>query len=127
MLFGIGVVLGTIDVVAPAVAVGAHERGAAFVTNVPGFAAAAVAIGLFIAPLVVTGYLAAERLAPAHTVTEASVWTNTALNLGAAIANAGTGALITGLDTTAAMLTAGMLVTATALCTHRAQLLAGDA
>jgi MFS family permease len=168
VLFGVGVVLGTIEVVAPAVAVGAHNRaasgwllaalsvgsalgglvyghvswrsalgprmllaaaamgaltcGTAFATTVPVFAVGAVAIGLFLAPSIVTGYLAAEHLVPSHAATEASVWTNTALNLGAAIANAGAGALITGLDTTFAMLIAAAVVTAASICTPRARL-----
>ncbi len=152
VLFGVGVVLGTIEVVAPSVAVGDHHRGAsgwllaalslgsalgglayghvswrsalgsrmlsaaaamgvltlatAFLTTVPGFALGAVAIGLLLAPSIVTGYLAAELLVPSHAATEASVWTNTALNLGAAIANASAGAMVTGLNTTFAMLLA---------------------
>ena len=168
VLFGVGVVLGAVEVVAPAVAVGDHHRGAsgwllaalsvgsvigglvyghvswrsaiglrmtvaaaamgaltcgtAFLTTVGGFAIGAVAIGLFLAPSIITGYLASEHLVPSHSVTEASVWTNTALNLGAAIANAGAGALITGLDTTAAMLLAGIVVIAAAICTPMARL-----
>jgi hypothetical protein len=168
VLFGVGVVLGAIEVVAPAVAVGDHHRGTsgwllaalsvgsvigglvyghvswrsaiglrmtvaaaamgaltcgtAFLTTVPGFAIGAVAIGLFLAPSIVTGYLASEHLVPSHAATEASVWTNTALNLGAAIANAGAGALITGLDTTAAMLLAGIVVIAASFCTPMTRL-----
>ena len=165
VLFGVGVVLGTIEVAAPAIAVGAHHQaasgwllaalsvgsalgglvyghvswrsalsprmlfaaaamgvltcGTAFATTVPGFAIGAVGIGLFLAPSIVTGYLAAEHLVPSQAATEASVWTNTALNLGAAIANAGAGALITGLGTTSAMLLAGAVAIAASLCTPR--------
>lgn len=168
VLFGVGVVLGTIEVVAPAVAISHHHRGAsglllaalsvgsavggltyghvswrsalgsrmqvcgaamgaltlatAFLTTVLGFALGAVAIGLFLAPSLVTGYLAAEHLVPAHAATEASVWTNTALNLGAAIANAGAGALVTNLDPTYAMLVAAAVVTIASTCTPRAHL-----
>lgn len=168
VLFGVGVVLGTIEVVAPAVAVGAHNRaasgwllaalsvgsalgglvyghvswrsalgprmllaaaamgaltcGTACATTVPVFAVGAAAIGLFLAPSIVTGYLAAEDLVQSHAATEASVWTNTALNLGAALANAGAGALITNLGTTFAMLLAAVVVTAASICTPRARL-----
>ena len=168
VLFGVGAVLGTIEIVAPAVAVGDQHRaasgwllaalsvgsalgglvyghvswrsalgprmllaaaamgaltcGTAFVTTVPGFAIGAVAIGLFLAPSIVTGYLAAEQLVPSHAATEASVWTNTALNLGVAVANASAGAVIAGLDTTSAMLLAGGVVTAASICTPRARL-----
>ncbi len=168
VLFGVGGVLGTIEVVAPAVAVGDHHRGAsgwllaalsvgsvvgglvyghvswrrplglrmivaaatmgaltcgtAFVHSAPAFAIGAIAIGVFLAPSIVTGYLASEHLVPLHAATEASVWTNTSLNLGAAIANAGAGALITGLNTTSAMLLAGIVVIAASVCTPLAHL-----
>lgn len=168
VLFGVGVVLGTIEVVAPAVAVADHHRGAsgwllaamslgsalggvayghtswrsalssrmlfaaaamgaltcaaAFLTTMLGFALGVIAIGLLLAPSIVTGYLAAEFLVPSHAATEASVWTNTALNLGAAIANAGAGAVVTNLDTTSAMLSAAVVVTAASTCTPRAHL-----
>lgn len=168
VLFGVGVVLGAIEVVAPAVAVGDHHRGAsglllaalsvgsvigglvyghvswrsaiglrmtvaaaamgaltcgtAFLTTVTGFAIGAVAIGLFLAPSIITGYLASEHLVPSHSATEASVWTNTALNLGAAMANAGAGALITGLNTTATMLLTGIVVITASICTPMARL-----
>jgi MFS family permease len=124
VLFGVGAVLGTIEVVAPAVAVGDHHSaasgwllaarsagsavggvvyghvswrsglgsrmglaaaamgtltfGTAFATTVPVFALGAVAIGLFLAPSIISGYLAAEHLVPSHAATEASDWTNTA-------------------------------------------------
>lgn len=96
--------------------------GGTLPTTAPGFAIGAVAIGLFLAPSIVTGYLAAEHLVPLHAATEASVWTNTALNLGAAIANAGAGALISGLGTTAAMLLAGIIAIAASICTPVAHL-----
>jgi predicted MFS family arabinose efflux permease len=172
VLFGVGGVLGTVEVVAPAVAVGADHRTAsgwllaalsvgsalgglvyghvswrsalgtrmlfaaaamgaltgatAFATTVPVFAVGAVAIGLFLAPSVITGYLAAEHLVPPHAATEASVWTNTALNLGAAVANAGAGALVTDAGTTFAMLPAAAVVTAASLCTPRTRLRRAD-
>jgi Major Facilitator Superfamily len=169
VLFGVGFVVGTIEVVAPAVAVGDHHRGAsgwllaamslgsalggvayghaswrsalssrmllaaaamgaltcatAFLTTVLGFALGAIAIGLLLAPSIVTGYLAAEVLVPSHAAIEAFVWTNTALNLGAAIANAGAGALVTNLGTTSAMVLAAAVVTAASACTPRATLI----
>ena len=168
VLFGVGVVLGAVEVIAPAVAVEDHHRGAsgwllaalsvgsviggllyghvswrsalglrmtvaaaamgalacgtAFLTTVPAFAIGALVIGLFLAPSIVTGYLAADHLIPPHGATEATVWTNTALNLGAAVANAGAGALVTGVNTTAAMLVAGTVVIAAAICTPLAHL-----
>jgi predicted MFS family arabinose efflux permease len=169
VLFGVGVVLGTIEVVAPAVAVADHHRGAsgwllaalslgsalgglayghaawrsalssrmlfaaatmgaltcatAFLTTVLGFALGAVAIGLLLAPSIVTGYLAAEVLVPPHAALEASIWTNTALNLGAAISNASAGALVTNVGTTSAMVLAAAVVTAASACTPRAHLI----
>jgi MFS family permease len=155
VLVGVGIVLGTIEIAAPAVATASHHSAAAgwllaalsggsaigglvyghvawrgdlgsrmlalaaamgaltccvgLVGNVAVFAVGLVLIGLFIAPSIITGYLAAERLVPHHALTEASVWTNTALNLGAAIANATAGALIAGAGVTWAMLLAGVL------------------
>ncbi len=168
VLVGVGVVLGTIEIAAPAVATANHHNAASgwllaalsagsaiggliyghvswqgslgrrmlvlaaamgaltcgmgFVGNVPVFAAGVAVIGLFLAPSIITGYLAAERLVPHHALTEASVWTNTALNLGAAIANATAGALIAGAGVAAAMLLAGIVAIAAAAYTPQAAL-----
>lgn len=51
-------------------------------------------VGLFLAPSMVTGYLAADELTSPLVRTEASAWINTAVNTGAAIATALGGALI---------------------------------
>jgi predicted MFS family arabinose efflux permease len=168
VLLGVGGVLGTIEIAAPALAAAHHDKGAAgwllavlsvgsaiggliyghvkwrgtlgarmlalaaamgaltcgvgFVGGVPGFAVGLLAIGLFLAPSIVTGYLAAEHLVTQQALTEASVWTNTALNLGASLANAGAGAVIAGPGVTWAMLTAGIIAVAAATCTPRARL-----
>ncbi|MCW2548682.1 MAG: transporter [Mycobacterium sp.] len=168
VLLGVGGVLGTIEIAAPALAAAHHDKGASgwllaalsagsaiggliyghvkwrgalgprmlvlaaamgaltcgvgFVGAVPGFAVGLAAIGLFLAPSIVTGYLAAEHLVPQQALTEASVWTNTALNLGASLANVAAGAVIAGPGVTSAMLAAGILAIAAATCTPRARL-----
>ena len=131
-LLGVGVVLGTVEVVAPAVAdrqgsvglagilLAAFAAGSAvggllygqrtwrsslvkrllisvtvmtalcaLLTTIEfvvvlGFALAAV--GFFLAPSLVTGYLLADDLTAAEVRTEASSWINTAVNAGAAVA-----------------------------------------
>lgn len=168
VLFGVGTVVGTIEVVAPAVAVGDHHSAAsgwllgalsvgsavggvvyghvswrsglgsrmalaaaamgaltvvtAFATSVPVFTVGAAAVGLFLAPSIISGYLAAEHLVPSHAATEASVWTNTALNIGAALANVSAGLLTTRMNTTAAMLLAAIVLIAASGCTPRTRL-----
>ncbi len=64
------------------------------------------ALGLFLAPALVTGYLLADELSPASARTEASSWINTASNAGAAIGAASAGVLVDHVNTTAAF-TAG--------------------
>ncbi|MFC5501545.1 MFS transporter [Lysinimonas soli] len=171
VLLGVGGVLGTIEITAPAVAVAAHDAaisgwllaalsagsaaggliyghiswrgtlgsrmrvlaiaigvlacGIGLVNSVPGFAIGVAATGLFLAPSIITGYLAAEHLVPQHTLTEASVWTNTALNLGASIANAIAGAIVAGPGVAWAMLAAGLFAILTATATPRARLHTG--
>lgn len=51
-------------------------------------------VGLFVAPSMITGYLAADEIAPIEERTEASALINTAVNAGAAIAFALGGALL---------------------------------
>jgi len=60
------------------------------------------ALGLFLAPALVTGYLLADELSPASARTEASSWINTASNAGAAIGAALAGVLVDHVNTTAA-------------------------
>ena len=60
------------------------------------------ALGLFLAPALVTGYLLADELSPAGARTEASSWINTASNAGAAIGAAMAGVLVDHVSTTAA-------------------------
>lgn len=57
-------------------------------------------IGLFVAPSMITGYLAADDIAAVEERTEASALINTAVNAGAAIALALGGAFLTQLSTT---------------------------
>lgn len=64
------------------------------VTAIPVFAVLLVAIGAFLAPSLITGYLMADALVPEGSRTEASTWINTAVNLGAALASAGAGVVI---------------------------------
>jgi len=168
VLVGVGVVLGTIEIAAPAIAAASHHNAASgwllaalsagsaigglvygqvswpgslgrrmlmlaaamgaltcavgFVANVAVFAVGVGMIGLFLAPSIITGYLAAERLVPHHALTEASVWTNTALNLGAAVANATAGVVIARVGVPLAMLLAGVLALAAAACAPQAAL-----
>lgn len=172
VLLGVGCLLGTIEIAAPALAAARHDTAAsgwllaalsvgsaiggliyghvswratlgarmlalasamgaltgcvAFLTNVPAFGIGVALIGIFLAPSIVTGYLAAERLVAQHAQTQASVWTNTALNLGAAGANAAAGALVAGPGITTAMLIAGVLALIAATCAPRARLRATE-
>ncbi len=109
-----------------AIAIGALTCGIGLVNSVPGFAIGVAATGLFLAPSIITGYLAAEHLVPQHALTEASVWTNTSLNLGAAVANAIAGAIVAGPGVAWAMLAAGVFAILTATATPWARLRHGD-
>lgn len=100
-----------------AVAMAALTCGVGFVGNVFVFAVGLALIGLFLAPVIITGYLAAEHLVAHRALTEASVWTNTALNLGAAVANAGAGSMIATAGVTSTMLLAGILASVAAAYT----------
>lgn len=113
--------LGT-RMLALAAVMGALGVGVAFLNSVPAFGVGVALIGIFLAPSIVTGYLAAERLVAHGAQTQASVWTNTALNLGAAAANAAAGALVAGPGITTAMLVAGIIAMAAASCAPRARL-----
>jgi len=68
-------------------------------------AIALIAIGLFLAPAMVTGYLLADEFTDASERTEASVWVNTAVNSGAAISVAGLGWVLDHADVASAVLT----------------------
>jgi len=84
----------------------------------PAVAIALVAVGLFLAPAMITGYLLADDLTTAAERTEASAWVNTAVNAGAAISVAGIGFLIDQADVHTAVLvttaTAGLCIIAAA-------------
>lgn len=143
-LLAVGVVLGTVEVVAPAVAIGLGSVGlagillAAFAggSAVGGllyghrtwgnslltrlFIAGAImsvlcallaiipttivlglglaAVGFFLAPSLITGYLLADDLTSPEVRTEASSWINTAVNAGAAAAATGVGFAVDAFD-----------------------------
>ncbi|WP_152436810.1 MFS transporter [Nocardiopsis xinjiangensis] len=69
-------------------------------------------VGLFVAPSMITGYLAADEIAPIEERTEASALINTAVNAGAALAFAMGGALLDSVTITVS--TALMAATAAA-------------
>jgi MFS family permease len=165
VLFGVGIVLGTFEITAPAVAVAQHAEvvsgwllaalsagsaaggivyghrrwrarlgtrlftcaigigvvtiASAFTTGLGlvAFAGGATLAGLFLAPTLITGYLAADDLSPEHASTEASAWVNTALNLGASVATATVGALVSGPGPALALLGAGLLAMVAAVAT----------
>jgi len=81
------------------------------------FGVTAVVVGLFLAPALITGYLAADGMAPAHVRTEASAWTNTALNLGASIATAVAGVVIAGPGPAVALIGAAVVALVAAAAT----------
>ncbi|GAB3389530.1 MFS transporter [Humibacter soli] len=81
------------------------------------FGVTAVVVGLFLAPALITGYLAADDMAPAHARTEASAWTNTALNLGASIATAVAGLIIAGPGPAVALIGAAVVALVAAAVT----------
>lgn len=60
------------------------------------------AVGFFLAPSLVTGYLLADDLTSPQVRTEASSWINTAINTGAAMAAAAAGIAVDAASTTAA-------------------------
>ena len=143
-LLGVGVLLGTVEVVAPAVAdthgsvglagillasfaagsaVGGLLYGrrawrsslvnrliilgtvmtvlCALLTTIGSFAVLGfglAAVGFFLAPSLVTGYLLADDLTAAEVRTEASSWINTAVNAGAAVAAAIVGFAVDAVD-----------------------------
>lgn len=87
--------------------------GLLLISDSPAVAIALVAVGLFLAPAMITGYLLADDLTTAAERTEASAWVNTAVNAGAALSVAGIGLLID----QAGVQTAVLVTTATAgLC-----------
>jgi MFS family permease len=89
----------------------------AFAGSVAGSVLILVAIGFFLAPSLITGYLVADTITTSAARTEASSWINTSVNLGASLSAAAVGlivdehspktALIVG-GTTALVLTATM-------------------
>jgi len=73
-------------------------------------------LGLFLAPTVITAYLLADALTAEHVRTEATTWTNTAVNFGVAVGAAVAGLLVDHAGTTTAFAVgaavAGVLVLA---------------
>ncbi|MCP2342853.1 MFS transporter [Actinomadura rupiterrae] len=61
--------------------------------NVPVLIAVVSVFGLFIAPVLTTGYLVAEAAAPPQRRTGVASWVNTAFNAGSSLGSAGVGAL----------------------------------
>lgn len=155
VLWGVGMVLGTVEVAVPALSLAHRDEAAAgwllaglsvgsavggllyghvpwkaslrtrlaalgagmgvltcavaFVANLWLFGVGLLTIGMCLSPCIVTGYLAAERLVPVRAFTEASAWTNTSLNFGAAIANAAAGTIVAATGAGSAMLASGIL------------------
>lgn len=64
------------------------------VTSVTATAIILTIVGLFLAPSLITGYLAADSITSPAARTEASSWINTSVNLGAVISASATGILI---------------------------------
>lgn len=139
-LFGIGIVLGTVELAAPAVAsqqgsidlagilLAAFAAGSAlggllygrrawkialvsrliisgalmtllstllvFAPTVTVLGIGLAAVGFFLAPSLVTGYLLADDITAPEVRTEASTWINAAVNAGAAAASAGVGVIV---------------------------------
>lgn len=75
-----------------------------------------IGVGLFLAPTVITAYLLADALTAEHVRTEATTWTNTAVNFGVAVGAALAGLLVDHAGTTTAFAigaaVAGVLVLA---------------
>lgn len=107
-----------------AVGIGAVTVARAFTAGVGlvAFGVAATVAGFFLAPTLITGYLAVDEMAPECARTEASAWVNTALNLGASVATAVAGALISGPGSAFALAGAGILVLIAATVTPFARL-----
>ncbi len=85
--------------------------------------AAFVAMGVFVSPSLIAGYLAADDVAPVHERTEASALVNTAVNAGAALALAFGGAVADGIAIGAAagyLSGAGAVLVALALVVYAA-------
>jgi MFS family permease len=85
-----------------------------------------VGVGVLLAPVLITGYLLADQLAPAHARTEASSWINTATNAGAAASAALAGLVVDQRGPTTALAAGAVLAGAcTLLATLRAGSLSG--
>lgn len=93
----------------------------AWITHFGGRLAAFAVMGLFVSPSLITGYLAADDVAPAEERTEASALINTAVNAGASLALALGGALADGVAvgaTAAYLAAAGTALIAFAVVVH---------
>ncbi|WIB68914.1 MFS transporter [Curtobacterium sp. MCBD17_035] len=106
-----------------AVGMGIVAVGVSQVGGLIWFAGGLVLLGLFLAPSLITGYLVAEAVVPEAARTEASTWVNTAVNLGAALASAATGALIDHADVAVPLALVGLLTVLAASIAPRKQLL----
>jgi MFS family permease len=85
----------------------------ALAPSVPAMAALIVVAGVPIAPAFTTSYTLIERLAPAGAITEAFTVTTTSIVAGIALGNAGAGALVAPIGTSATFLVAAAVA---ALC-----------
>ncbi|MFF2053641.1 MFS transporter [Leifsonia sp. NPDC058194] len=86
------------------------------------FAVGLVALGAFLAPSLITGYLVADSVVPVDGRTEASAWINTAVNLGASVASAVAGAAIDEAGAGIALLVVGLVAAAGAVVVPRRRL-----
>ena len=83
-----------------------------------------LAVGVFLAPSMITGYLLADALTEQSVRTEASTWINTAVNAGAAIGAALAGVLVDRTTTSVAFAVgAGIAVVATLVAGSRIRML----
>lgn len=82
----------------------------ALVSSTPAMVAVLIAAGLFLAPSLITGYLAADSVTAPAAHTEASSWINTSVNLGAAVSASVAGVLIDQHSPEAALIIGGITV-----------------
>lgn len=101
-----------IRLLALCLAIGVTAIGVSVLGSLPLFAAGLVALGAFLAPSLITGYLVADTVVAPDGRTEASAWINTAVNLGASLASAVAGAVIDAAGTGVALLVVGMVAAA---------------
>jgi MFS family permease len=92
-----------------AVGLAAALCGAAFAPGVVWLGAAAVGVGLFVAPALTTAYLVADESVAPDRRTQAGAWANMGLNAGSSAGSAGAGLLLTGLSAGAGFAVAALV------------------